>query len=192
MDESILALLNKAGKFSEEDSLLLKQELNFRELKKGDFLLEKGNVCSSLCFVISGSFYQYNIDSELNRNIIDINIENDWVSQCAKIQLSGASRFLGEISVNDLELDMRGASTADLFGKIHLLTTELSGVSEIRDYDLEVERLDIKLSGVGEAFVSVNESIDIEGSGKSVLHYKGNAFITYKRLSGDASIKNRN
>jgi CRP-like cAMP-binding protein len=79
MDESILVLLNKAGKFSKKDSLLLKQALQFKELKKGDILLEKGNVCSSLCFVVSGSFYQYNIDSELNKNIIDLNIDNDWV-----------------------------------------------------------------------------------------------------------------
>jgi len=79
MNESISELLNKAGKFSEKESLLLKQELQFRELKKGDILLEKGNVCSSLCFIISGSFFQYNIDSEMSKNIIDLSIENDWV-----------------------------------------------------------------------------------------------------------------
>jgi len=79
MDKSISEFLNKAGKFSEKESLLLKQELQFRELKKDDILLEKGNVCSSLCFIISGSFFHYNIDSELDKNIIDLNIENDWV-----------------------------------------------------------------------------------------------------------------
>lgn len=79
MNESILELLNKAGKFSEKDSLLLTQELQFKKLKKGEILLEKENVCSSLCFVVSGSFYQYKIDSEFNKNIIDLNIPNDWV-----------------------------------------------------------------------------------------------------------------
>jgi len=79
MDESILELLKKAGNFSEKDSLLLTKELQFKKLKKGEILLEKGNVCSSLCFVVSGSFYQYNIDSEFNKNIIDLNIANDWV-----------------------------------------------------------------------------------------------------------------
>lgn len=79
MNNSILLLINKAGKFSEKDTLLLKKELQLRELKKGGILLEKGDVCSSLCFVISGSFYQYNIDFELNKNIIDLNTDNDWV-----------------------------------------------------------------------------------------------------------------
>jgi len=79
MDKSILELLKKAGNFSEKDSLLLTKELQFKKLKKGEILLEKGNVCSSLCFVVSGSFYQYNIDSEFNKNIIDLNIVYDWV-----------------------------------------------------------------------------------------------------------------
>lgn len=79
MDESVLVFLRKAGKFSEKESLLLKQELQFRKLKKDDVLLEKGNICSSLCFVVSGSFYQYTIDSEFNKNIIDLYIANDWV-----------------------------------------------------------------------------------------------------------------
>lgn len=79
MDESILEFLKKAGEFSEKESTLLKQELQFKELKKGDILLEKGKVCSSLCFIISGCFYQYSIDSESNKNIIDLNIANDWV-----------------------------------------------------------------------------------------------------------------
>ncbi len=79
MEESIVVLLNKAGKFSEKESLLLKQELQCKEFKKGDVLLQKGDVCSSLCFIISGSFYQYSIDSDFNKNIIDLNIANDWV-----------------------------------------------------------------------------------------------------------------
>jgi len=79
MDKSILKLLSSVGKFSKKESLLLKEELKFRELRKGEVLLEKGNVCSSLHFVISGSFYQYNIDSELNKNVIDLNSINDWI-----------------------------------------------------------------------------------------------------------------
>lgn len=79
MDKSILELLNRTGEFSEKESLLLEQELQFRKLKKDEFLLKKNNTCSSVCFVVSGCFYQYNIDSELNKNVIDLSITNDWV-----------------------------------------------------------------------------------------------------------------
>ncbi|SEK36811.1 cAMP-binding domain of CRP or a regulatory subunit of cAMP-dependent protein kinases [Aquimarina amphilecti] len=79
MDTSILEFLNKAGSFSEEESSLLQNEVKHRELKKNEFLLRKGEICSSLHFVISGSFYQYFIDTDLNMNIIDLGIKNDWV-----------------------------------------------------------------------------------------------------------------
>ena len=61
MEKAILELINKAGKFSEEESLLLMQAVQFRTIKKDEILLMKGDICSSVCFVVSGSFYQYNI-----------------------------------------------------------------------------------------------------------------------------------
>ncbi|WP_106793495.1 Crp/Fnr family transcriptional regulator [Aquimarina sp. Aq78] len=79
MDESILELLKRAGEFSEKESLLLRQELQYRKLEKDDFLLKKGDTCSSVYFVISGSLYQYNIDSDLDKNFIDLYVSNDWV-----------------------------------------------------------------------------------------------------------------
>ncbi len=79
MNESISELISRVGRFSEQDTLLLEKELQFRSLKKEAYLLEKGTVCSSLGFVVSGCFYHSNFDSELNKNIIDLNIKNDWV-----------------------------------------------------------------------------------------------------------------
>ncbi len=104
-----MELLKKAGKFSERESLLLKQELQFRKLKKGDVLLKKGDVCSSLYFVISGSFYQYKIDSELDKNIIDLNINNDWVinhkSFTSRTPSEYAIQAFEESSIYELSID---------------------------------------------------------------------------------------
>ncbi|OBX19022.1 hypothetical protein A9996_18920 [Gelidibacter algens] len=41
--------------------------------------MEEGIICSSFWYIVAGSFYQYRIDSELNKNIIDLNIAGDWV-----------------------------------------------------------------------------------------------------------------
>ncbi len=79
MNQSFSKLLTKAGKFSEKETALLEHELQFKELKKDEFLLEKGSTCSSLCFVISGSFYHYVMNEELNKKVIDLSISNDWV-----------------------------------------------------------------------------------------------------------------
>ncbi|MHA7057204.1 Crp/Fnr family transcriptional regulator [Aquimarina sp. M1] len=79
MNTSMLTFLNNAGKFSDEESSLLQKEVAYRELKKDDFLVQKGETCSSLFFVVSGSFYQYTIDSDLDKRVIDLSIPNDWV-----------------------------------------------------------------------------------------------------------------
>ena len=79
MEKSLSKLLKNAGEFSEDEIVILKQELQYKELKKGECVLEKGNICSTIYFVISGSFYEYNLDSDLEKNVIDLFTENDWV-----------------------------------------------------------------------------------------------------------------
>ncbi|WP_350293941.1 cyclic nucleotide-binding domain-containing protein [uncultured Croceitalea sp.] len=79
MEKSFLEIINKIGKFNDEELLLLKNELQSYELKKGDNLLKVGEVCSSLWFVVSGSFYEYGINPELDKVVIDLYTTNDWV-----------------------------------------------------------------------------------------------------------------
>ena len=79
MNYPITEFLNRAGRYTEKEVLLLKKELQFRMLKKEEVLLNKGDICSSLCFIIKGAIYQYNIDSEFNKNVIDLNVSNDWI-----------------------------------------------------------------------------------------------------------------
>lgn len=42
-------------------------------------LLPKGEICASLYFLINGAVYQYQVDSALNKNVIDLHVSNDWV-----------------------------------------------------------------------------------------------------------------
>lgn len=79
MQDSFLQLLNSTGTFSENDTLLLKKELQQKNIAKNGILLEKGSICSSLCFVLTGSFYHHRLDSEGNTTIIDLNMAQDWV-----------------------------------------------------------------------------------------------------------------
>lgn len=79
MKNPVSEFLAESGRYSEKELMLLEKELQFRTLKKEEILLDKGVVCSSLCFVAKGAVYQYSIDSELNKNVIDLNITNDWI-----------------------------------------------------------------------------------------------------------------
>ena len=108
-----------------------------------------------------------------------------------RIEVSGASNFTGEINAPGLEVDASGASDIDLFGDVSLLNAELSGASNLREYDLVTNQLDMRLSGASNAYLTVQEKIDIRASGASTLNYKGDAVIGNKDLSGASEVRKR-
>jgi len=67
------------GSFSETEVNLFTERLQTMDIQKNDTLLEIGEVCQAIYFVVSGSFRQYHTNSEY----VDINkllyIENNWV-----------------------------------------------------------------------------------------------------------------
>ena len=70
-------ILKSVGKFSVEELELIEKHCNLRHIKKNEILLEAGQICSSIYFIVSGSFYQYRI-IDIDQNIIELHIENEW------------------------------------------------------------------------------------------------------------------
>lgn len=48
----VYEFLNKTGRYSKKELELLREEIEYRTLKKEEILLNKGEVCSSFCFII--------------------------------------------------------------------------------------------------------------------------------------------
>ena len=115
-------------------------------------------------------------------------LENELNTPTAKIDVSGASAFTGEIYTSELRLIASGASDMALFGNTDLIDASLSGSSKIGGYDLITKQLDIRLAGASDAYMTTMESIDIKASGASTLKYKGDAIVNSKDLSGASVI----
>ena len=79
MNTQISNLLKQFSNYSKKELLLLEQALEYKTLKKGEFLLDKGAICSSLSFLNSGALYQYTVDTNLDKHIIELYTANDWV-----------------------------------------------------------------------------------------------------------------
>lgn len=116
-------------------------------------------------------------------------VENPVIEEVIHVYLSGASVFLGELSCYNLYADLSGASNLDASGSAFDFDLEVSGASVVRDYGLSVVQLDAELSGASNVFITVEDEIDVEASGASNLHYKGNATIIRKDLSGASTVK---
>ncbi|GMN08385.1 Crp/Fnr family transcriptional regulator [Croceitalea sp. MTPC9] len=78
-NNSLQNYLIQTIKLSKRETDFVKNKLNHLELKKGDSLLNIGDVCSSAYFIISGSFYQYNHDDDFNIKVIDLYSKEDWM-----------------------------------------------------------------------------------------------------------------
>lgn len=116
-------------------------------------------------------------------------LNNQWVNPISKIELSGASNLMGEIEMEELELNASGASNVDLYGSLGSLKSSLAGSSHLKDFDLNLASLEIDLSGASTASLSVSEVIKVHASGASLLYYKGDAIIEEQELSGSSQVK---
>lgn len=119
-------------------------------------------------------------------------LNNTWNNERSKIELSGASNLVGEVTIDELELLASGASNVDLYGNVMMLRASLQGSSNLKDYDLNTSSLEMILSGASNAYLGVSESIKITASGASVLTYKGSAVIEEQNLSGSSQVRHTN
>ena len=168
------------------DKMVVKNEGNALVIRLKNSTSVRGNATLNV-YIVTKDITAFDIAGASR-----VTLENEWIVSDGSIALSGASDFSGAVNSDRLHVDLAGASRLDLFGNTASLNAKLSGSSVLRDYDLNVEHLNIDLSGASEVFLSVNETIDIKGSGASILNYKGSAIVENRELSGSSEVKNRN
>ncbi|MFK7813475.1 MAG: head GIN domain-containing protein [Maribacter sp.] len=164
------------------DRIVVQREGNSLIIKLKKFTNVRGNATLN-AYIVTKDISKFDLSGATK-----LTLENIWENTNGSIELSGASNFTGEVTIDRLNLDMGGASSLDLYGAATTLDADLSGSSDIRDFDLSVVDLKIEMSGASEASLSISESIDIRASGASSLKFKGDAAITYKRLTGASEI----
>jgi CRP-like cAMP-binding protein len=74
----LASALNKIGRFTAEDIAVVEKVLVQKQFKKNEILLAEGTVCRSVFLLISGAAYQLSVN-DIEENIIDFYIGNDWV-----------------------------------------------------------------------------------------------------------------
>jgi hypothetical protein len=94
------------------------------------------------------------------------------------IEINGASSADLELSANKLRIDNSGASTIKLAGKCDEFNIDISGAGSVSAYDLIVKRGSIDISGVGSGKVCVEDDLRVSISGIGSVKYKGEPKIT--------------
>lgn len=71
--------IQQFGNFTAFEMTLFRDAVEERNMQKNEFLLQEGAICQSLYFIRSGSFIQYKIKDEIDQQIIDLHLANEWM-----------------------------------------------------------------------------------------------------------------
>ena len=137
---------------------------------------------------------------------------NVW-TDVADVQLSGSSNYFGDIQATNIDMDLEGssdvegrvyasnlrlelsgASDATLEGDVTKLDIDLSGSSNIvkkvveHQYALVCYECKGKMSGSSEAYITCWDSIEVNLSGASDLHFTGDASFEDSTTFGGSNI----
>ncbi|TCD18297.1 Crp/Fnr family transcriptional regulator [Pedobacter psychrodurus] len=71
-------ILNSVGQFSANDVLLFEEHTIRKSFHKNDVLLHLGEICQSVYFILSGSFFQFQFNN-MTETIIDLHLPQEWM-----------------------------------------------------------------------------------------------------------------
>jgi len=119
-------LLDHIKKYVQLDSRgkeIFCEKLEFKKLKKKEFLLEPGKLCKGNYFVIKGCTRQFFINKKLTEQIIQFGIENWWVAdQDSLLNNQPAACYIQAVEETELLL-LNEKDRLLLFKEVPLLET---------------------------------------------------------------------
>jgi|SRR5690554_1566474 len=85
--------INKYAIISEEDFKVFLSHFIEKKISKKEYLLEEGEICKHMAFIIKGSMRKYCIDEKGVEHIVDLYIENWWAGDRESFVMSTPSMY---------------------------------------------------------------------------------------------------
>lgn len=106
----------------------------------------------------------------------------------SEFDISGASKFTGNIVATECDFNVSGASTVELIGSAGDVYIDASGASKVRLYNFPVKNVKVELSGASNGIINTSGQLDIDLSGASELSYIGNPTMGTVEISGGSTL----
>jgi CRP-like cAMP-binding protein len=71
---------------TEENLTLIREAFISKKLRKRQFLLQEGEVCKSIAFIVKGATRQYTVDEKGYERILNLSVEGWWTSDRESFQ----------------------------------------------------------------------------------------------------------
>ena len=100
---SILKNVQQYIQLNEQEADFFISLLSFKKIKRKEFILNSGRVCSNYYYVIKGCIKKYYINSEGKERVFEFAIENQWISDQNSFWMQTSSIFDIE-AIEDTEI----------------------------------------------------------------------------------------
>ena len=107
------------------------------------------------------------------------------------LRVSGSGDIDVDIEADDIDGKISGSGKLILEGSGDDFDFEISGSGKLKAFPLEVNKMDIKIRGSGDAEVFTNEELKVKISGSGDVYYKGFPTIEVD-ISGSGDVINSN
>jgi len=105
-----------------------------------------------------------------------------------EVELSGASEADMNVNTNNLDVNINGASSLKISGTSNDMNIDVFGASHLDAFDLKAERVKADVNGASSAKINVTKEIEAHASGAGHISYRGNPSVINKDESGAGSI----
>ncbi|RKR12966.1 putative autotransporter adhesin-like protein [Maribacter vaceletii] len=163
-------------------AIRIDQEGSNLKIRLKNFVVIKGKETLNV-YISAKNITNYKVSTDAK-----IELEDKLISNNVFIEAFANGSFKGEVEAENIEVKLSADSKVDLFGSATKLKAKLTADSELRNYDLEVEDLNIDLLADSRAYLSVSNTIDVEAKANSRLYYKGDAEITHEKVNSGSKL----
>ncbi len=115
--------------------------------------------------------------------------ENTLKTGDLEVKLSGSGSMELEVESEDLEIGISGSGSIEMEGSGEDAYARISGSGKIRADDLEVKSLDVRISGSGNIYMTVEDEIEASISGSGSVYYRGDPDRVINNASGSGRIR---
>jgi len=105
-----------------------------------------------------------------------------------ELAISGSGDFDLETESNEVDVRVSGLGNFELAGETKFLDILISGSGNIDAFDLETEEAEITISGSGNAFVDVEDYLNVMISGSGSVFYRGTPEID-SHITGSGTVR---
>jgi len=121
----------------------------------------------------------------------NISSSNALKTPSLNLKISGSGGITVTTETQSTIANISGSGKMNLFGTTNFEDLKISGSGDFHAYGLNSTNSTIKISGSGNAEVSVSNNLNVEISGSGDVFYKGNPIVN-SSISGSGKLKNTN